>query len=61
MLNTAYAVIIPLWCMVYHSTSPMVYSKRVSHFLVDVPNLAGITVSMVLGYVLPTTMWFITF
>lgn len=61
VLNNAYAVIIPLWCMVYLSTSPMVYSKCVSRFLVDVLNLAGITVSMVLGYVLPTTMGFITF
>lgn len=52
--NLAYAVIMPVWCMVYLSTSPMVSSRRVSNFLVDVPNLVGIAISMILGYVLPT-------
>ena len=34
----------------------MVFSRRVSEFLVDVPNLAGIAVSIILGYVLPTIL-----
>ena len=54
--NAAYAVIIPYWCIAYLSTSRMVSSRRVSDLLVDVPNLAGIAVSMVLGYVLPTIL-----
>ena len=50
--NAAYAVIIPVWCIVYLSTSP----RLGSNFLVDVPNLAGIAISMILGYVLPTIL-----
>ena len=50
--NAAYAVIIPVWCIVYLSTSP----RLVSHILVDVPNLVGIATSMILGYVLPTIL-----
>ncbi|CAF9922253.1 hypothetical protein IMSHALPRED_005637 [Imshaugia aleurites] len=34
----------------------MVSSRRVSDFLVDVPNLAGIAISIMLGYVLPTIL-----
>lgn len=54
--NAAYAVIIPYWCIAYLSTSRIVSSRRVSEYLVDVPNLAGIAISMVLGYVLPTIL-----
>lgn len=54
--NAAYAVIMPNWCIAYLSTSRMVSSKRVSDFLVDVPNLVGIAISVILGYVLPTIL-----
>lgn len=54
--NAAYAVIMPKWCIAYLSTSRMVSSKRVSDFLVDVPNLVGIAISVILGYVLPTVL-----
>lgn len=56
MQNATYAVIIPYWCIAYLSTSRVVSSRRISDFLVDVPNLAGIAVSIVFGYVLPTTL-----
>lgn len=54
--NAAYAVIMPTWCIAHLSTSRMVYSRLLSDFLVDVPNLAGIAISMILGYVLPTIL-----
>ncbi len=54
--NAAYAVVIPFWCIVYLSTSPMVSSRRVSNFMVDVPDLAGIAFSMILGYFLPSIL-----
>ena len=34
----------------------MVSSRRVSDFLVDVPNLVGIAISIILGYVLPSIL-----
>ena len=46
----------PGWCIAYLSTSRIVSSRRLSDFLVDVPNLVGIAVSMVLGYVMPTIL-----
>ena len=54
--NAAYAVIIPYWCIAYLSTSRMVSSRRVSDLLVNIPNLAGIAISMILGFVLPTIL-----
>lgn len=54
--NATYAVIMPNWCIAYLSTSRMVSSRRVSDFLVDVPNLVGIAISMILGYILPTVL-----
>ena len=54
--NAAYAVVIPYWCIAYLSTSRLVSSRRVSDLLVDVPNLMGIAISMILGYVLPTIL-----
>ena len=54
--NAAYAVIMPLWCIAYLSTSRLVSSKYLSDFLVDGPNLVGIAVSIILGYVLPTIL-----
>ena len=54
--NATYAVIIPIWSIIYLSTSPIVSSRRVSDFLVDVPNLAGIAVSMILGFGLPIVL-----
>ena len=56
MQNAAYVVIMPNWCIAYLSTSRMVSSRRVSDFLVDVPNLVGIAVSIILGFVLPTIL-----
>ena len=54
--NVAYAVVMPIWCFIYLSTSRVVSSRRLSDFLVNVPNLAGIAISMVLGYALPTIL-----
>ena len=54
--NATYAFIMPMWCITYLSTSRIVSSRRVSDFLVDVPNLVGIAVSIILGYVLPTIL-----
>ena len=51
-----YAVIMPIWCIVYLSTSRIVSSRRLSDFLVDVPNLTGIAISIILGYVLPSIL-----
>ena len=54
--NLAYAVIIPLWCIVYLSTSPVIFSRCISDFTVSLPDLAGIAISMILGYMLPTIL-----
>ena len=54
--NAAYAVIMPLWCLAYLLTSPVVSSRCISNLLVDEPDLAGIAVSIILGYVLPTIL-----
>ena len=54
--NAAYAVIIPYWCIAYLSTSRMVSSRRVPDLLVDEPNLTGIAIAIILGYVLPTIL-----
>lgn len=54
--NASYAFVMPIWCIIYLSTSRMVSSRRVSDFLVDVPNLVGIAVSISLGYVLPSIL-----
>ncbi|KAK3175938.1 hypothetical protein OEA41_007260 [Lepraria neglecta] len=37
-------------------TSPLISSKRLSHFLVDTPNTAAVFGSIILGFVLPTVV-----
>ena len=54
--NAAYAVIMPIWCITHLSTSRLVSSRCLFDFLVDVPNAVGISVSMTLGYILPTIL-----
>lgn len=51
--NVAYAVMLPIYLIVYLSTSPLLASKGVSDFLVDSADIAAIPISMVLGYVIP--------
>ena len=52
--NAAYAVILPIYLAVHLWTSPLISSKRLSHFLVDTPNTAAVFGSIILGFVLPT-------
>ena len=42
--------------MVYLSTSPLISSRHINDFLVDVPNIMGIAIAMTLGFVLPTVL-----
>ena len=42
--------------MVYLSTSPLISSRHVNNFLVDVPNVMGVAIAMTLGFVLPTVL-----
>ena len=46
----------PLWCLAYLSTSRIVSSRRLPDFLVEVPNVVGIAISIILGYVLPSVL-----
>lgn len=54
--NAAYAVIVPLYLIIYLSTSPLVSSKQASHYQVDAADSATIPISMALGYILPTVL-----
>ena len=50
--NVAFAVIIPIWCVAHLSLSRTVSSKRLSDYLINVPDLAGIAFAMVNVYLL---------
>ena len=52
MQNIAFAVVIPIWCIVHLSLSPTVSSRRLSDYLINVPDLAGIAFAMVNFYIL---------
>jgi len=54
--NGAYAVIIPLYLVIYLSTSPLIGSNQVSDYLLSTADIAAIPVSMALGYALPTVL-----
>lgn len=53
--NAAYAVVLPMYLILYLSTSPMVSPKDLG-FLVSPSALRAIPVSMAVGYVLPTVL-----
>ena len=52
----AYAVVMPLYLIIYLSTSPLMSSKRLVSFLVESSALAAIPVSLAVGFVLPATL-----
>ena len=54
MQNAAFAIIIPIWCIAHLSLSRTVSSRRLSDYLVNVPDLAGIAFAMVNVYILLT-------
>ncbi len=54
--NAAYAVIVPLYLIIYLSTSPLISSQKVSNYLVDAADIAAIPISMALGYVVPSIL-----
>ena len=54
--NVAFAVIIPIWCIVHLSLSRTVSSRRLSDYVISVPDLAGIAFAMVNIYILLTVL-----
>ena len=56
MQCTTYTVLMPLWCFAYLSLSRTISSRRLSDFLVSVPDLAGIAFAMVNVYLLLTLL-----
>lgn len=52
--NIAFAVIIPIWCIAHLSLSRTVSSRRLSDYVINVPDLAGIAFAMVNVYILLT-------
>lgn len=54
--NATYTIIVPLYLVIYLSTSPLVTSKYLGDYLVDVADTAAIPTSMGLGYVLPAVL-----
>lgn len=56
MQNAAFAVIVPIWCIAHLSLSPTVSSRRVSDYLVNTPDIAGIGFAMVNFYLLLTIL-----
>lgn len=54
--NAAYAVIVPLYLIIYLSNSPLVWSKQASNYQVDTADSAAIPISMALGYILPIVL-----
>ena len=49
--NIAFAIIIPIWCIAHLSLSRTVSSRRLSDYLINVPDLAGVGFAMVTLYV----------
>ena len=54
MQTAAFAVIIPIWCIAHLLLSRTVSSRRLSDYLVSVPDLTGIAFAMVNVYILLT-------
>ena len=52
----AFAVFLPLYLIVHLSTSPTVLSRRAEDYVVDVPKLFSIPISLVVGYALPAVL-----
>ena len=54
--NVAFAVIIPIWCIAHLSLSRTVSSRRLSDYVISVPDLTGIAFAMVNVYILLTVL-----
>lgn len=54
--NLAYAVLIPIYLVIYVSSSPLISSENSHEYLVDRHVLSAIPLSMVFGYVIPTIL-----
>lgn len=54
--NAAYAVVVPLYLVLYLSTSPLISSQQVSDYSIDIADIAAIPTSICLGYVLPALL-----
>ena len=56
MQNAAYAVIVPIYLIIYLSTSPLVSSDHAPDFLIHSADVAAIPLAIVLGYGVPAVM-----
>lgn len=54
--NFAYAVMIPIYLIIYLSTSPLILSRHVGDFVADNAAIAALPISMALGYVIPAIL-----
>ena len=54
--NIAFAVVIPIWCIAHLSLSRTVSSRRLTDYLINVPDLAGIAFAMIFFYLLLTIL-----
>lgn len=54
--NATYAVVVPLYLIIYLSTSPLVSSRHVADFLLDSHVVTAVPVSIGLGYVVPAIL-----
>ncbi len=54
--NAAYAIVVPLYLIMYLSTSPLMSSKCKGNFLIDTSDTAAIPISIALGYVAPAIL-----
>ncbi|KAL8677808.1 MAG: hypothetical protein Q9186_005788 [Xanthomendoza sp. 1 TL-2023] len=56
MQNATFAVVVPVYFAIHHSTSPTVSSRKPSNFLMDPIKLTSIPFSLAVGLVLPTVL-----
>ena len=56
MQNATYAVCIPIYLIIYLSTSPLVLSDHAPDFLIHTADIAAIPIALVLGYIVPAIM-----
>ena len=54
--NITFAVMVPIWCIAHLSLSRTVFSRRLSDYLISVPEIAGIAFAMVNFFILLTIL-----
>ncbi|KAL6714288.1 hypothetical protein ACLMJK_007711 [Lecanora helva] len=54
--NLAYAVIVPIYLIIYFLTTPLLSSKRLEKYTVEKSSTLAIPISIVLGYMIPAIL-----